>query len=491
MKNRLTKLLFLVASTAILTAMIISIASAEIGNTIHIFKGDRYERIEKDPDGWYIYTGNEKDVLDISGSDTYGLWEHDDITNEDYYNKLVLGYVRINSDSNAHVFSKPFEPPSSVGAKGDAMAGRIYELIDCDYTKSTKTLWYQIIYDDLSVGWVSSKKASFYVDTDYLEAEIARQNALKSDSFDISFVSKTEQEEYISLILSLQNNTDQIINGITLNICVIDEDENIIATINPQKPERLRPGKTMSFDVQIDKGLNAYATYVDGFSYQENNGETKQLYYDDVETFYLTDNPPPEKPKIEITFGGTSEKAQTYGGSTSITSDTTINGLIATCPAIATAQKSTEAFYSSKTRYNADFPSGSHAWKITIQNGVYVFNDEKETILLTVAAKGKPSELIPVIKWEIKLLEAIPSIQSRASQLGITLTAEKRVNGGDYASFADSSGVINLLNESKYDGVLEQEHSNLGTLELIDAFSMLGELDTNGNGVIDPEEIYK
>lgn len=477
MKKMNVKLVFFIF-TFVFLVVVVAVGYAEIGDAIRLhsteFTGDPYERLGKDQDSWYIYTGKEEDVLKITSSESYASWKQDE-NNNTYCDKVVLGKIKIHDDSKALVYNIPFGNAKNATSCDNVPAGGLFELIDCQYSKHTKVLWYQILYNETHAGWVSSKKASFYVDTDYLEAETARQNALKSDSFDISFLSKTEQEEYILLKLSLQNNTDQIINGITLNICVIDENENIIATINPQKPERLRPGKTMSFDVQIDKGLNAYATYVDGFSYQENNGETKQLYYDDVEAFYLTDSPPPEKAKTEITFGTTSDKTQTYNGSTSITSDSTINELIVTCPAIATAQKSTEEFYSSKTIYNTDFPSGSHAWKITIQNGVYAFSDEKETILLTVAAKGKPSDLIPVIKWEIKLLEAIPSVQKRASQLGITLTAEKRVNGGDYASFADSSGVINLLNESKYYGVLEQEHSNLGTLEMIDAFRVLGE----------------
>ncbi len=477
MEKRDVKLMFFIFTFVILV-IVVTIGHAEIGDTIRLYslesKGYPYERLGKDQDNWYIYTGKEEDVLKISDSDAYNGWKQDQ-NSRDYCDKVVLGYVNISNTSGAKVWNMPYDSEKNPFAFGHVPAGSIYELIDCSYSERTKMLWYLIIYNDLYAGWVSSQNSTFYVDTEYLQAETARQNVLTANSFEISYLSKAEQEDNIILKLSVKNNTDQTVSGITLNISVVDEDENIIATIDPQKAQRLKPDKTIVFEVQVAKGLNAYATYVDGLCYQEENGETIQLYYDDVETFYLTDNPLPEKPKIEITFGGTSEKTQTYGGSTSITSDSTINELIVTCPAIATAQKSTEEFYSSKTIYNTDFPSGSHAWKITIQNGVYAFSDEKETILLTVAAKGKPSDLIPVIKWEIKLLEAIPSVQKRASQLGITLTAEKRVNGGDYTSFADSSGVINLLNESKYYGVLEQEHSNLGTLEMIDAFSMLGD----------------
>ena len=135
-----------------------------------------------------------------------------------------------------------------------------------------------------------------------------------------------------------------------------------------------------------------------------------------------------------------------------------------------------KAFF--KDSYDTVFPKqdGIYTWRVSIQEGTIYFCDEANTVLFSFFTKGTPSDLIPHAEWEIKLLEALPGIEKRAKQYGMSFIAEKRVNGGDYAQWADSNGRIDLTDADKYKGVLEQAHSNLGMLELLDAFKDLGDI---------------
>lgn len=177
--------------------------------------------------------------------------------------------------------------------------------------------------------------------------------------------------------------------------------------------------------------------------------------------------------------------------SASILDNKTVKNLISSCPAISNNTKITLDYFDSVTTYNSMFKSGENkVWQISIQKGVIYFADESNMTILTVKSTGTPAELIPVLQWEISVIEAIPSIKEEAERLGVSLYVEKRVKDGDYASYADSDGVIDLLVQSKYDGVLKKEHDNLGLLQTINAFSGLESLDTNENGRIDYEDLF-
>lgn len=180
------------------------------------------------------------------------------------------------------------------------------------------------------------------------------------------------------------------------------------------------------------------------------------------------------------------------GEERSILSDSRIRNLISDCPALGRSSGETQALYGSDADFSRDFPDRDeiNTWRISIQSGTALFCDEKNAVKLTHMQNGTPTELIPVLKWRISLLEAVPDIMQAAESQGVSVIAEMRVNGGDYAQYADSEGVIDLTDDTVRSGVISKMKSSLGTLETINAFSALGEADTNGNGQIDEEEIF-
>lgn len=176
-----------------------------------------------------------------------------------------------------------------------------------------------------------------------------------------------------------------------------------------------------------------------------------------------------------------------------ILKEETIMKLVSSCPSLSKLSYDTKNYYSS-TAYKEIFSNQDgkiHTWFISIQSGMIVISDEKVTITLPIKTTGNIAEIAPVQKWEVELLEAIPEIKTVANNREIQLIAEKRVEGGDYALYADENGVIDILDESKYNAVLDIARRNLKILSTIDVFGELGELDKNGNGVIDPDEIFE
>ena len=173
----------------------------------------------------------------------------------------------------------------------------------------------------------------------------------------------------------------------------------------------------------------------------------------------------------------------------SILENNEVKRLISACPSIGKSTKSTKDFYDSASQYNRDFPSGQHSWRISIQNGVTYFADENKMTVLTYKPKGSASEIASVLEWWIEVIDALPSIQTYTQKNGINLVAEKR-GGEDYAAYADENGVVDLTNKSKRENVLDKMHENKGLMDLMNAFSQLGDLDTDGNGNIDTYEIF-
>lgn len=66
------------------------------------------------------------------------------------------------------------------------------------------------------------------------------------------------------------------INTITLDINLLDRDENIVATIHLQETSRLKPGKNITIDSWYKPEENVYSAVVEGYSY--NLGENKDKY---------------------------------------------------------------------------------------------------------------------------------------------------------------------------------------------------------------------
>ena len=157
--------------------------------------------------------------------------------------------------------------------------------------------------------------------------------------------------------------------------------------------------------------------------------------------------------------------------------------------------KDTKDFFSPASYYRRTFPvqdNQIHTWMISIQSDAVFFCDEFTTTYLTIKTKGSAAELTPYLRWEIELLESLPSIISSAKEHGVDLIVEKRVSkNSDYASYADTNGVIDLMNQTKYNAVLKAEKNNLGLLEVINAMSGLGALDKNGNGELDFDELFE
>ena len=175
--------------------------------------------------------------------------------------------------------------------------------------------------------------------------------------------------------------------------------------------------------------------------------------------------------------------------SDSIADDGTVKNLVSSCPAIGRAKKKTKDFYADAAAYRSSFPDQNsiRTWRITIENGVAVFYDVFDTTILLMVPNGKASEILPAARWNVLLLEALPTITDHAKQKGITVIAEKHVDGGSYAKFADSKGVIDLTDSDKYANVLKQAKDDLAMLEVIGS---MDQLDKNGNGQIDMEEIF-
>lgn len=197
---------------------------------------------------------------------------------------------------------------------------------------------------------------------------------------------------------------------------------------------------------------------------------------------------------ITVPREGDNDSTSSIVNAISIIDEKTIGDIISSCPSLSKLTKDTKDYYKSLSDYKKAFPNQDgniHTWMISIQKGVVSFSDEKQMTVLTMKPSGTASEMASILKWEIYLLESLPSIKKSAESNGVKLIVEKRVSGGDYAEFANDNGVIDLMIESKYNDVLNAEHNNLSMMEVVKSFDELDELDKNGNGVIDFDELFK
>ncbi len=186
-----------------------------------------------------------------------------------------------------------------------------------------------------------------------------------------------------------------------------------------------------------------------------------------------------------------SGSSQSNSNVTSILTNSTVKRLISSCPFIGKSTKSTQKFYDSQSEYKRDFPAGKHTWRILIQSGITFFADENEATALVYQPKGTATVILGILKWRRDLLNALPDLKSYAERNGISLVAEMREqdSDGDYGAYADHNGVINLMDEWKYKGVLSSLDDSISLMSVIDAFSGLEALDTNGDGELSYEEL--
>ena len=179
----------------------------------------------------------------------------------------------------------------------------------------------------------------------------------------------------------------------------------------------------------------------------------------------------------------------------SILTNKVVKKLISSCPSIAKITKATKDYYSSSADYYKDFPENDaiHTWRIIMQTGVVSFCDEEKMTVLTMVPNGTINQVLPVLSWDIEFYKAIPDIIRDADLNGVKLIIEKRdCKTGDYAAYADSKGMINLLDYHKRSGVLQTAQDSKNLLVTIQSVGdSLGELDTNGNGKIDFDEMFK
>ena len=70
----------------------------------------------------------------------------------------------------------------------------------------------------------------------------------------------------------VENNTDKVINTVTINMILLDENGNIIECSYPQGPNSVKPGQSITID-GLTSNKNAKYFTVDGFSYYFENDE--------------------------------------------------------------------------------------------------------------------------------------------------------------------------------------------------------------------------
>ena len=79
---------------------------------------------------------------------------------------------------------------------------------------------------------------------------------------------------YVSTCFTVKNNTDKIINTITLDISELDENHNIIGTTYPQKPNNLSPSQTIKIDCIHRDDIGVKYLKVDGYNYSVYDDKT-------------------------------------------------------------------------------------------------------------------------------------------------------------------------------------------------------------------------
>ncbi len=267
-------------------------------------------------------------------------------------------------------------------------------------------------------------------------------------------------------------------------------------------------GITQSWAVFTDADYNAFSTYLgqSGAALVDNSIAagvlTATIGLDDL-TFVMTYDWNAKTLSVFYPAGTApeDEKWQALNASSpqdaaarSIFSNPKVKELIASSPALSIQEKKTVDFFTDEKAYKTNFPKADtvHTWWIRIEPGLVVFMDEFDSKAYVIAKSGKAGEVLPVMRWEVAVMEAVPEIAEAAEQLGIRLIAERKIaSNSDYRQHADANGMIDLTNPTKRTGVISQEKGYIGFMEVMDAMSGLEALDTNGNGRIDPEEIFE
>lgn len=79
----------------------------------------------------------------------------------------------------------------------------------------------------------------------------------------------------------VENNTDKVINTVTINVVLLDENGNIIECPCPQVPNSVKPGQSITIDGLTMKENAQYFT-VDGFSYYSEGGEYGRGFFSTI-----------------------------------------------------------------------------------------------------------------------------------------------------------------------------------------------------------------
>lgn len=86
---------------------------------------------------------------------------------------------------------------------------------------------------------------------------------------------------FINYGINVQNNTEEIINTISLNVIYLDSNGNISGTTYPQEGSNVSPGQSIMMKGIEESGKYAYVT-VDGYSYYTSEGEYVSGYFSEI-----------------------------------------------------------------------------------------------------------------------------------------------------------------------------------------------------------------
>lgn len=86
---------------------------------------------------------------------------------------------------------------------------------------------------------------------------------------------------FIGYGLTVQNDTDEVINTISLNVIYLDDNGNISGSTYPQEESDVAPGQSITIEGMGEAWKYAYVT-VDGYSYYTADGEYVSGYFSEI-----------------------------------------------------------------------------------------------------------------------------------------------------------------------------------------------------------------
>lgn len=86
---------------------------------------------------------------------------------------------------------------------------------------------------------------------------------------------------FISYGITVQNNTKETINTVSLNVIYLDESGNISRTTYPQEESNIAPGQSIVIEGIEESGKYAFVT-VDGYTYYTKDGEYTSEFFSEI-----------------------------------------------------------------------------------------------------------------------------------------------------------------------------------------------------------------